>query len=170
MKRRLPLFLHVRALECKRRLDAVESSGRMAETPIPIALMIADDVYQDARTGKWVIAGVFSRITASKVPTAHDKMVVFAQVTGVSSPVDLTFRIEHADSGTPIFQTGGPISAKSPLDVISLQIVLRKTPFVREGKYWIQLLSDEEILIQAPFQVNISEQLESDKIAENEQQ
>ncbi|MCI0362669.1 MAG: hypothetical protein L0Y44_06385 [Phycisphaerales bacterium] len=127
----------------------------MSEVPIPIALLVADDVYQDGATGKWVIAGVFSTIWTNNLPARHEKLVIFWQLTGISGQCDLRLRIEHAETGDPIFEVVGPIKSPSKLDVISVPVPIRKAIFPKQGKYWIQLLSGEEILIQAPLQVNL---------------
>lgn len=128
-----------------------------SEKPIPIALLVADDVYQDIFTNKWVIAGVFSQIIVSKLPATRDQFVVFWQVTGVHEAVDLRLRIEHCETGDPVFEGGGPISAESPLGVISVPIHFRKMEFQKQGKYWVQLLSEEEILIQSPLYVTLTQ-------------
>jgi hypothetical protein len=51
----------------------------VVEVPIPIALLLADDVYQDASTGKWVIAVVFSQIWTTRLPTVRE-LVVFGKL------------------------------------------------------------------------------------------
>lgn len=90
---------------------------------------------------------------AIKAPIFHEHMAVFLQVTNVSKPVDLRLRIENADNGDVLLEFGGPITANSPLEVIERAIQLRGIKFPVFGKYWIQLLSREEILIQAPLYV-----------------
>ena len=123
------------------------------ETPAANALIVSDEIYRDAGTAKWILAGVFSRIYAPTLPVLQPQMAVFFQVTNVSNPVDLKLRIENADSGTVLLEFGGPIKADSPLEVIERAIQLRGIKFPQFGKYWIQLLSREEILIQAPLYV-----------------
>jgi hypothetical protein len=89
------------------------------QTPTPLALLVADRVYHDRETGKWIVAGIFSTIGFSSLPQNYEHMEVFFQLTDVASrPVDLHLRIEHAD-GEVVFDMGGPIKANSPLDVIA---------------------------------------------------
>ncbi len=128
------------------------------EPPACNALVIADHVYRDAETGKWIIAGVFSTITVTAVPYLHPRMEVFFQVTNIAGKADLRFRIEHADSGDQLLDFGGAIAAESPLDVHEHKIALEGIPFRKPGKYWIQVVSAEEILTQAPMYVRIQGQ------------
>lgn len=131
--------------------------GEPTESPIPLALLIADQVYQDRETGKWIVAGIFSTIGFPSLPGSQDSIELFFQVTNVSKPVDLRLRIEHSDGDTVLLDVGGPIRANSPLDVMASKVVLRKVPFVKEGKYWVMLKSGEEILTQVPLYVRVLE-------------
>ncbi len=122
------------------------------EKPKANALIVADAIYRDVLSAKWILAGVFNRILAPALPVVQD-MAVFFQVTNVSKPVDLRLRIEQEEAGELLLDFGGPISAESPLEVIERNIQLRGMKFPAFGKYWVQLVSREEILIRAPVYV-----------------
>jgi hypothetical protein len=125
------------------------------QTPTPLALLVADRVYHDRETGKWVVSGIFSTIGFGSLPRGYDHMEVFFQLTDVPArPVDLHLRIEHAD-GDAVFDMGGPIQANSPLDVIAKRIVLKNMPFKKAGKHWVMLKSGEAILMQVPLFIAI---------------
>lgn len=124
------------------------------EKPLPLALLVADHVYHDRETGKWVVAGIFSNIAFASLPRTYDSMEIFFQVTNVSRPVELRLRVEHSD-GDVLLDVGGPMHAKSPLEVIPRRVVLRQLPFKKPGKYWVLLKSGEEILTQVPLYVGI---------------
>ncbi len=123
------------------------------ETPTVNSLLFADHIYRDIETRKWIISGVFNTVGFRTFPAEYDCIEVFFQITNVSRPVDLHFRLEKADSGDTLVDIGGPIGSPSPLNVIEHKIVLRKITFPSPGKYWIQLVSNEEILSQAPLYV-----------------
>ena len=124
------------------------------ETPLPLALLVADRVYHDRETGKWVVSGVFSSIHFVSLPLNYDLLEVFFQVTNVSKPVDLHLRIEHAD-GDVLMDVGGPIQSATPLEVIARRVVVRNLPFKKSGKYWVVLKSGAEILTQVPLYVGV---------------
>lgn len=127
------------------------------EPPTVNSLLIAERVYQDSQTGQWVIAGVFNRITVERLPTTHARFDVFFQITNVRKTVDLRLRVEHGD-GTVVVDIGGPMAAANPLQVVEQRVVLQQVPFSRAGKYWVQLLSHEEILTQAPLDVTVMQE------------
>ncbi|MCC6680876.1 MAG: hypothetical protein IT445_08230 [Phycisphaeraceae bacterium] len=127
----------------------------MPETSTVNSLLIAERVFRDDVTGEWIIAGVFNELHVNQIPAACDRIDVFFQLTNVGRKVDLHLRIEHADTGDVIGNLGGPITASDPLRVVEQRVALRNVPFAKEGKYWIQLLSHEEILTQAPLHVTL---------------
>jgi len=128
------------------------------ERPVPLSLLLAERIYQDRETGKWIVAGIFSNINAQGVPFTHDTIEIFFQVTNVSGPVDLHIKLEHADTGTVLLDVSGQLQSQSPLEVIHQRLVLRRVPFQRAGKYWVQLISEGEILMQVPLHVRVIQQ------------
>jgi hypothetical protein len=123
------------------------------QTPTVNSLIFADRVYRDAETKKWIIAGVFNTIGFRSFPARYDWLEVLFQITNVSQKVDLHFRIEEAATGKSLVDVGGPIASPSPLNVVEQKVVLRGLKFPEAGKYWIQLVSNEEILSQTPLYV-----------------
>jgi hypothetical protein len=133
------------------------------ESPTVNSLLLAERVYRDEESGQWIVAGVFNSILLPTVPAKHDRMDVFFQITNVSAPVDLHFRIESADKGEVLLDVGGPISCPSPLRVIEQKMSLREVVYRAVGKYWVQLVSNEEILTQAPLYVRLVDQEPSEE-------
>lgn len=129
----------------------------VSEPPVVNSLLLADRVYRDRESGKWVIAGVFSGLTAPSLPTRLDEINVFFQLTNAPKSFDLHLRVEHAESGELMFDYGGPMNTTraDPLKLIEHHVRLMGVVFRSAGKYWIQLVSDEEILAQAPLEVQI---------------
>jgi hypothetical protein len=127
------------------------------ETPTVNALVFADRVFRDIESKKWIIAGVFNTIGFREFPGTYDWIEVFFQVTNLGQRVDLRFRIEAAETGEALLEFGGPIGSPSPLNVVEQKVVLRGVKFPKPGKYWLQLVSDEAILCQAPLYAKIAE-------------
>lgn len=124
------------------------------EPPSVTSLLIAERVFRDRETGEWIIAGVFNTIHVGELPTVHPRLEAFFQLTNVRKNVDLHFRVEHA-SGTVVLEFGGAVTASTPLQVVENRVVLKNVPFNRAGRHWVQLLSREEILTQAPLFINL---------------
>lgn len=128
-------------------------TGTPSEPPTVNSLLIAERVFRDRESNEWIIAGVFNSIQVPKVPYLHPQLDVFFQLTNVGQNVDLQFRVEHADSGDVVVEFGGPVTSANPLHVVEQRVALRRLRLKREGKYWVQLLSREEILTQAPLHI-----------------
>ena len=126
------------------------------EPPVPLCLLIADTVYQDRETGKNIIAGTYNAITVQQLPFQHPGISIFFQVTNVTRPADLRLCVEYAKSGELIFDLGGPVSSPNPMEVVARGVRLSGLPFQEAGKYWVQLRSEEAILIQAPLYVSVA--------------
>lgn len=133
--------------------DTVSAMADATESPIPIALLVADHVYLDRDTHKFVIAGTFTNIHTGQVPCRWPCMAIYFQVTNISKPVDFRVRITRAADQETLFEFGGPIKAASPLSVVENHVVLNNFVFPSDGKYWVELVSREEILIAAPLYV-----------------
>ena len=131
--------------------------GAVPEPPIVNSLLVADRVYRDQESGKWVIAGVCSSVNTPSLPMGVDEINVFFQLTNASRAFDLHLRIEHADSGEVLLDVGGQmqLDPADPLKVIENLVRLKRVLFQKPGKYWVQLTSDEEILAQAPLWVRL---------------
>jgi len=133
-------------------------SGTASEPPIVNSLLVADRVYRDQESGKWVIAGVFNSLSSPVLPIGVDEINVFFQLTNATRAFDLHLRIEHADSGRVLLDVGGEmlLNPADPLRVIENLVRLRQVQFQEPGKYWVQLTSDEEILAQTPLMVRLT--------------
>jgi hypothetical protein len=126
-----------------------------AEPPVPIALLVADEVYQEAGTGKWIIAGAFSTINCRAMPAQHPRLNIFFQMTNISQPVEVRLKIEHETQEEVLLNLKGQMRAGSPLEVISQSVQINNLQFKRDGKYWVQLISHDQILSQAPLWVRL---------------
>ena len=83
---------------------------------------------------------------------------IFFQLTNIHSTSTVRLVIEHADGDLKVLGVEGRANAPSPLDVVSQKISLRNVPFQKPGKYWVQLLHEGEILIQAPLYLHLWQQ------------
>jgi hypothetical protein len=128
-----------------------------SEPPVCNSLLLAEHVYRDGLTGKWVIAGVFNRIALRDFPGRMGPFVVFFQITNLARQVDLRLRIERAATQESIFEYGGPIRINDPLAVFEHALNINGAVFPEPGKYWIQLRSGEEILTQVPIDIALAQ-------------
>lgn len=72
----------------------VESNGRAeTPTPVPIALLLCDQVLSDSATEKKTIVGTFDRIWANRFPAIHRNATLFAKLIDCEGEYDI--RVEY---------------------------------------------------------------------------
>jgi len=141
--------------------------------PILQALVLADQVYQDKNTDKFIIAGIFKSLHVRKkttnekyaelpqaledIPGGLCKMKL-SQTWSVGSPcayISLTnirgrlpceLRYVDLNDYKVLLCLPFEIEGNNPLDTIELGIRLPLLPAPRPGTYALELLSDNEVL------------------------
>lgn len=137
----------------------------MAENPerlTCISILICDEIYRDESSKKLVIIGTFNRLFAPKFPCRHPQMTVLFSVTNGKGTYDLHLIIEHEKSGAQIAQLGGPFAIDDPLAISDINLKLHNLEFSSEGKYWVTIKADGEILQQRPFFVQATSRPEAE--------
>lgn len=121
-----------------------------------ISIIICDDVYRDETTKKLIIVGTFNSIHARELPCRHPRMTVLFTLTNGRGDYDLSLSVESAEDREPIVEIKGPFHSDDPLGIIDVNVQLVGIGFQLEGKYWIVLRADGEIIGQRPFGVNVA--------------
>ncbi len=134
-----------------------------SENPVCISLLICDDVYRDAHTGKHVIVGTFNQIWCPTLPRLHSRLWVVFSITDTRDTIDLSLSIEHEESGQRLVNVQGPYHANDPLTIHDVNVELNGVEFQQPGKHWVILRSNEAIIAQRPFWVNVLEQIDADR-------
>lgn len=120
----------------------------MATTPILQALVIADQIYIDARSGKKVIAGTFNQLWAPKFPASLGR-TTFAYIcmTEVQDSVSVELRYVDLKSNEVLFRNE-PVSVNSedPLTSTEMVVELPPLPMPHEGTYAFELYASDERL------------------------
>jgi hypothetical protein len=120
-----------------------------------LAFVLADAVYQDRESGKYVIAGTFSRLVAGPLPRALDRTVaIYSSLTGVVGVVRVELQYET--------EAGESLARSSPLTVtctdaravIELGVPVPSLPLPAAGAYRMVLLVDDQRLATLPLDVS----------------
>jgi hypothetical protein len=136
--------------------------------PVLQAIVLADNVYQDRATGKFIISGTFTRIGVTKKPppaAAPDQPTTFKSagelvravstagsphlyvaLTDVHGSVPLKVRfVDLSDSGSR-FEMGLEVKSVDPLTVTEFAIPMPRLPVTAAGAFSLDLLYADEIL------------------------
>lgn len=119
-----------------------------------VSMVICDDIYRDELTKKLIIVGAFNNILAGKLPCKHQRMHVLFTLTNGQGNYDVSLSIEHEATGHKIVEIRGPMKIENPLSIQDNNVALQNVIFQEEGKYWVVLRADEEIIQQRPFTVS----------------
>jgi len=138
--------------------------------PILQALLLADYMYEDRRTGKKVLAGIFSSLLVIKSrpqeeaseeqeadPARKGKLTfssveqagspyVYINLTELRGPTDLKIRYVSLDKHEVVFETN-PFRVTSPSPLDSVEMIVPVPPLPRvPGVYALELLLGDEPL------------------------
>lgn len=119
-----------------------------------VSMVICDDIYRDEHTKKLIIVGAFNNISAPSMPCIHRRMHVLLTLTNGQGNYDVSLSVEHEKTGHKIIEIRGPMKIEDPLSIHDTNVELQNVGFQEEGKYWVVLRADEEIIQQRPFTVS----------------
>ncbi len=120
----------------------------MVPRPILQALVLADQVYTDAASGKKIIAGTFNRLWAKSFPKMFSRPTfAYICLTEVQGTVNLVLRyVDLSESNVLMQLTLPPLSADNPLDSVELAIQVPPFPMPHEGVYAFELYAEKELI------------------------
>lgn len=120
----------------------------VAIKPILQALVLADQVYVDARSGKKIVAGTFNRLWGRSFPTSFGRPThAFICLTDVRGTLNLTLRYKGlANNNTLLELQGLKVESSDPLSSVEMIVEVPPLPMPAEGIYAFELYSGESLL------------------------
>lgn len=112
------------------------------------ALLLADHVYKDANTGKFVIAGTFRNLWAREFPSQFAREVhAFVSLTNLRGKTSIHLRYVHLKELKVLVQTPDvEIESKDPLATLELSFLIPGLPMPEPGPYSFELHADGELV------------------------
>lgn len=134
--------------------------------PVLQAMVLADHVYQDRVTGKFIIAGTFSSVWFGRVapdPSGQTTGPVsksgsphlYIALVEMHGDVPLNLKFLDLSDSSVLFEGQLVLSSNDPIAVSEYAIPLPPLPTSRPGHYSLDLLYDGEIL--GSWRVSVSE-------------
>ena len=120
----------------------------MAIKPVLQALVLADQVYVDGRTGKKVIAGTFDRLSARKFPATFQRTTwAFVSLTDIQGSASIHLRYTDLHANEVLLGTKRmTVTCNDPLRSVELIIEVPPFPMPHAGPYAFELYTGEELL------------------------
>jgi hypothetical protein len=105
------------------------------------ALLLADSIYQDRGSGKYVIAGTFHSVNVAGFPSLLGRSVgVFIALVGHTDEAELEISLIEASTETVLLRSGPlTIPAGHGDDPLELAVELPSLPLPRPGRYLIRV-------------------------------
>jgi hypothetical protein len=141
--------------------------------PVLQALLVADQVYEDKRTGKKIIAGVFHNLWFKRQEDVAAELkkqgldgtmpggmlagspTAYACLTEIRGKQPFVLRYVDLQEDTPLFQAEFNVSCADPLKVVELVLPLPPLPATKAGTFALELLWKDEPL--GSFRVTVAE-------------
>ncbi|MBI4582141.1 MAG: hypothetical protein HY718_20765 [Planctomycetes bacterium] len=122
--------------------------------PVPIAMIVCDDVYKDMSSGKTALIGLFNNISASKFPATHGRCCVFVTVTDVRPETEFRLRVVHSETEHVVVEAKGPAPKQTtPLQVCDFCFQLAGMRFPEPGLYFVEFWGNDKLLFQRPLRL-----------------
>jgi hypothetical protein len=121
-----------------------ESSQPMVQRPSAISLMLCDQVVFERETQKPYLLGVFTGVSADRIPTPPQRFDIFAALTDGLGDVRMTLTVEHLDTNQEIYSQHITVRFSDPFQVVNLRLRIRHLIYPAAGTYLFALTADGE--------------------------
>jgi len=121
--------------------------------PLGLAMLLCDYVIEDKQSNKKSLIGLFSNISAKKFPASHYKMNVFVVLSDGHGKYQGELRCISADDDKVVSTMRGPVEFPDPQAVLEFNFEMFGLTFPDPGKYIMQFLCDDVIVIQRKMTV-----------------
>ncbi len=116
-------------------------------------ILLADQVYRDAETGKCIIAGTFNRIGADRFPAIHPSASLYVNLTDFVGKAELKVRLSSDSSGMSLGEKAFPVESVHRLGSCEVIVRLSNLTFPEPGKYSLEVYCDDEYLGHLPLEL-----------------
>jgi len=118
--------------------------------------VLCDDVRREDN-GKFILIGLFEAIGAKKFPATHPALFVANRWCKGEGTFTQKIRIVNPKDNSPVFQTEEQVFELGDIDRHHTLISrFNSLVFPNPGKYWVEVLLDNELIINYPLILNES--------------
>lgn len=113
--------------------------------------VLCDDVRREDN-GKFILIGLFEAINANKFPATHQALFVVNRWCKGEGTFTQRIRIVNTKDKSLVFQTDDQVFELVDIDRHhTLVSRFNNLVFPNEGKYWVELLLDGELILNYPI-------------------
>jgi hypothetical protein len=112
--------------------------------PVVQAVVMADHVYQDRDTGKYVVAGTFHQLRASAFPCELTTPIhAFCVLTSVAAPIAVSMQLVSPDGNVVMSSSALTVTCLDPQQMIEFAFPVPSLQLPVPGWYRLVLLIDD---------------------------
>lgn len=119
------------------------------------ALLLADHIYRDQDSGKYVIAGTFHQLNVAAFPTTFTRTIgIFVSLSGLTGKTAIDIEFLDTSSGEVLMRTQSlEVSCEDPGMPVEFAVEVPPPPLPHAGRYLFRLVANETVLGSAPVSV-----------------
>ncbi len=120
------------------------------------ALLLADHIYRDQDSGKYVVAGVFHQMNVNKFPSNFSRTIgIFASIYGLTgkAAIDIEF-VDLLDEEVLMSTNAMEIFCENPNSPVEFAIEVPPLPLPHPGQYLFRLIANGTLLGSTALNVN----------------
>jgi len=122
--------------------------------PVVRAILLADQVYQDQQTGKFVVAGTFDQIFVPEFPGTHGSTSLYINLGDFHGSHELGVRLIRLEDGFEMGNSGSlEIQQDDRARHAEFHVRLPPMEFDRAGPYSIEVVWDGQLIGECRIQV-----------------
>lgn len=116
--------------------------------PVLQALVLADHIYIDSKTGKKIIAGTFNHLSSAQFPSQFSRSTfAFISFTEVRGDTSIVLRYVDLASGDILLELKDlQVRSNDPLATVEMVVEVPRFPMPHEGVFAFEVLAGEEML------------------------
>jgi hypothetical protein len=117
-----------------------------------LSLILADHIYKDEASGKYIIAGTFHQINVASFPARFGRTIwAYFSLLGVNGTAAVTLTFLETTTGNVLMGTKSlEINNQNPENPIDFAIEVPPMPLPAEGRYLFQLSVNGSLLTGIP--------------------
>ncbi len=122
------------------------------------SLLLADHIYRDQGSGKYVIAGTFHQLNVADFPTTFARTIgIFVSVSGLMGKTCIELEFLDASSGEVLVRTQSlEVSCEDPFLPVEFAVEVPPLPLPHAGRYLFRLAAGGAVLGAATVIVRAS--------------
>jgi len=145
------LTLHESIAKVKHLGNMATENEKSNILPLPVSLLLCDQVISDATSGKKTLVGIFHQVKVVRFPTEYKPVSLYAQLYDGEGEYDIRIDYVNVEDQAKLAEVVGTFSVRERHKPIELAIALPPIPILKPGEYEFRLWIDNQYIQRIRF-------------------